>query len=288
MNIQIPWWGKIAAKLVLSRMPFDYSQWRRIGLFRHGSMAQSWYLKDIFNSHLKRSGLSGSLEGKTILELGPGDSIGSALFAASYGAKCILIDVGAYAEKDINSYKKLALDLEKEGFHPPDISNAKTLDEVLEACRAIYLTNGLKSFSAIDDSTIDLIFSQAVLEHVGKYEFTETLKECRRVIKPFGAASHSVDLKDHLGGGLNNLRFSERLWESDFFKKSGFYTNRIRYSEMLLLFKEAGFTVNVLSTDCWENLPASKKGFNIEFSNLPDDELSVKEFDVLLNPVVNK
>jgi hypothetical protein len=26
---------------------------------------------------------------------------------------------------------------------------------------------------------------------------------------------------------LNNLRFSERIWESEFMAKSGFYTNRI-------------------------------------------------------------
>jgi hypothetical protein len=66
------------------------------------------------------------------------------------------------------------------------------------------------------------------------------MTECRRVLSDTGVASHSVDLKDHLEGGLNNLRFSEKLWESDFFVNSGFYTNRIQFYEMLNHFKEPG------------------------------------------------
>lgn len=95
--------------------------------------------------------------------------------------------------------------------------------------------------------SIDFIWSQAVLEHIRKSEFLDTMLELHRILRPNGVCSHVVDLKDHLGGALNNLRFSEKLWESNFMASSGFYTNRIRYSEMLDIFHQAGFSVEVVN-----------------------------------------
>ena len=39
---------------------------------------------------------------------------------------------------------------------------------------------------------------------------------------------------------------------------SGFYTNRIRYSEMLELFKEARFEAEVVSIKRWDRLPIER------------------------------
>jgi SAM-dependent methyltransferase len=282
----IPWWVKIGVKFFLSRLPFGYDVWQKLGLFRHGSMDNSGYVRDVFNQHIARAGLDGSLAGKTILELGPGDGVATALLAACHGARSILLDAGSFASKDVTVYQKLANDLSTVGFSPPDISSAATLQCVLDACGAVYLTEGLKSFSHIETGSVDLIFSQAVLEHVRKYEFAETMKECRRVLSPNGVVSHQVDLRDHLGGGLNNLRFNEKIWESVFFVKSGFYTNRIRYSEMLKFFKDADFAVSVLDTSRWDKLPIGRADLNVHFAKLPDDELNVKVFDVLLRPIL--
>jgi len=281
----LPWWVKIGAKIVLSRLPFGYGIWQKLGFFRHGSMDKASYVRDVFNQHIVRAGLDGSLAGKTILELGPGDSVATALLAACHGARCILLDSGTFASKDVMVYQKLAKDLSKAGFFPPELSSAASLQDVLAACGAVYLTEGLTSFSHIETSSVDLIFSQAVLEHVRKHEFVETMRECRRVLSPNGVASHQVDLKDHLAGGLNNLRFNEKIWESDFFVQSGFYTNRIRYSEMLKLFKDAGFVVNVLDAARWDKLPIGRSTLNVNFSKLSDDELKVSVFDVLLRPI---
>ena len=108
------------------------------------------------------------------------------------------------------------------------------------------------------------------------------MKECERVLTPDGVASHRVDLKDHLGGSLNNLRFSERVWESDFFVQSGFYTNRIRFSNMIALFDEAGFIVDTSETRRWDQLPLNKNALSDDFSSLPENELIVSGFDILL------
>lgn len=282
MKKLIPWWLKIGFKILLSRIPLKYTFWQSIGLFRHGEMDQSSYVVNVFREHVSRAELDGKLSGKTILELGPGDSIATAIVAASYGARAILIDAGDFASKDLEKYQQLVSYLTELGLSPPDISSAHDLGGILRVCNSQYLVEGVKSFSAIESNSVDLIFSQAVLEHVRKKEFAETMLECRRILAEGGVASHRVDLKDHLGGGLNNLRFRDSLWESEFFVKSGFYTNRIRYSEMLSLFRSAGFSADVLRVDRWDKLPIDRSDLNANFSDLDDDELMVSGFDVLL------
>jgi SAM-dependent methyltransferase len=138
------------------------------------------------------------------------------------------------------------------------------------------------SLSSIETGTVDLIFSQAVLEHVRKHEFLDTMRECSRVLIPEGVASHRVDLKDHLGGSLNNLRFSERVWESEFFVRSGFYTNRIRFSEMIALFEDAELIVEICEVRRWEHLPVKRSSLSKSFLCFSDEDLTVSGFDVLL------
>jgi SAM-dependent methyltransferase len=284
----LPWWVRIAAKMILARTPVGYSLWQRLGLFRHGDMDATSYLQSVFDRHIAAMNLDGRLAGRTLLELGPGDSIGTAVLAACHGASTVLIDAGAFAVTDVRVYQRLAEELACNGLNPPDLASAKSLGDVLDACRARYLPRGLASFEELESGSVDLIFSQAVLEHVRKHEFQTTLAACRRVIKPAGICSHRVDLMDHLGGGLNNLRFSERAWESDFFVKSGFYTNRIRCTEMLDLFHEAGFAVDLRATELWDTLPIIRKNLDSRFSSLGDDELCIKSFDVILQPVVQQ
>ena len=52
----VPWWAKIAAKLVLSRVPVPFSFWRQVGIFRHGRMNQGRHALRIFRKHCKRLG----------------------------------------------------------------------------------------------------------------------------------------------------------------------------------------------------------------------------------------
>jgi SAM-dependent methyltransferase len=217
-----------------------------------------------------------------VLELGPGDSIASAIIAATHGAQAILVDAGRFVRADIASYLELESVLTESGLLPPPLSGCQDIDEILDHCNARYMTKGLESLRQIEAESVDLIFSQAVLEHVRRREFLETMRECRGILRPGGICSHRVDLRDHLGGALNNLRFSERIWESEFFAKSGFYTNRIQYSQMLDLFNEAGFEVEVTGVRRWDALPTPRNRLASEFNGLPAEELCVCGFDVLL------
>jgi len=283
---QAPWWVKVPLKITLSRLPLAYATWSKLGYFKHGHMKRPEYAYRVFKSHYDYVTSRVNLKDYTVLELGSGDSLFTAIIAYAFGARqCHLVDTSYYATSDLEKYRETARFIYEKRMSTPDIQNAATLGEILSVCNADYLTNGLGSLKALPDRSVDFIFSQAVLEHVRKQDFLETLKQMRRIIKDGGICSHAIDLKDHLGGNLNSLRFSERLWESDFFAHSGFYTNRIRFSKMLELFKEAGFRPEVVRLKNWPDLPTSRQKLSDEFNHLSDKELKISEFDVLLHPV---
>jgi hypothetical protein len=85
-----------------------------------------------------------------------------------------------------------------------------------------------------------------------------------------------------IGGKLNGLRFSEGIWESALMANSRFYTNRLRYSELLRLFREAGFEPEVVRKTQWETLPTPRRKMAKEFALLPEEDLRISDFDVLL------
>ena len=90
--------------------------------------------------------------------------------------------------------------------------------------------------------------------------------------------SHVVDFKDHLGGGLSNLKISSVLWEQNWFaSKSNFYTNRLRFSEVVKICEDSGFILKLADVSRYEITPISRKQLATEFSGLSDDDLSVSE-----------
>lgn len=279
------WALKIAAKIVLSRVDLGYSLWQRLGLFRHGAMDHGAYAISVFRKHYGRLRRAGIQAGFTGLELGPGDSVSSALLAKCFGASRIyLVDAGPFARRDMDVYRQLVETCAREGLQiPPDL-DLSSFDAMLASCGAEYLTGGLASLKAIPSESIDAIWSHAVLEHIRAHEFFETLRELRRILRRNGAASHRVDLKDHLSGALNNLRFSESVWESQFMSSSGFYTNRIRYRPMIEMFEAAGFETSVISANRWSELPTPRKVMAEPYRSMPNDDLIVSGFDVMLKP----
>lgn len=281
---RIPWWARVLAKLLLSRMPLRYRFWRRFNLFIHGLMDRPEYAYRVITSHMNRLDWR-TLEDKVVLELGPGDSLFTAVIASALGARqCYIVDVGAYAGERVAPYRACAAYLRENGLQPPALDDCMSVSAVLRTCNAVYLTHGVEDLRRIPSGSVDWVFSQAVLEHVPLGEFGATACEMRRVLSPAGAMSHRIDLKDHLGGALNNLRFSSRVWESHFMASSGFYTNRLRFSQIVHAFKEAGFDVRVVDVMRWAQLPTPRRRLAPSFRALSDDELLVRHFDVVGRP----
>src|SRR5262245_24825488 len=101
----IPWWGKIGAKLILARLPVRYSLWKRLHLFEHGYMEQPAYAYGVFRKHFESARSRKDLEKFVGMELGPGDSLLSAMAAHAHGASAYhMVDIDAFAQADIERY----------------------------------------------------------------------------------------------------------------------------------------------------------------------------------------
>jgi len=281
----LPWWGKIAGKLIISRLPVPYERWASIGIFRHGQMDNPAYVEQVFSGHLQSASFEPARRPWVGLELGPGDSAASAVIAAAHGASRFhLVDDGDYAQRVPRVYARLADHLRERGLCAPTLDGL-SFTEILAACGATYATDGLRSLRLLPDRSVDFVYSQAVLEHVRRSEFPALMRELHRILRPDGVASHQVDLKDHLDERLNHLRFPERLWEAPWFARdSGFYTNRIRFGEMLAHFEAAGFRVDVADRREWAVLPVARRRLARPFRELEEEELLVSGFRAVLHP----
>ena len=281
---RIPWWGKILGQVLVSSLPVSYKFWHRLGVLEHGRMEDPSYAFGVFTKHFgrvqfaKRSGFVG-------LELGPGDSLTSAVIANAFGASSYyLIDSGDFAQKDLRIYKNVAAFLQQKGLPAPKLDHITSCEELLNICNATYGTAGLASLRAIPTGSVDYIWSHGVLQSVRRQEFFETLLELRRILRDDGSSSHLMDLTDQLANALNHLRFPESLWESRIIAKCASHSNRFRYSEMLNMFQKAGFNVDVVAVKRWDQLPTPRRKLDRQFRALSEENLRVLGFEVVLTP----
>ncbi len=274
----IPWWLKLGAKIALSRLPLRYGFWQKVQLFRHGQMTEPDYAEQAFARHAE---VIPHCDGRApvLLELGPGDSLVSVLLGFRCGAAHTwLVDAGRFATDDVTLYCRAARAL---GVRA---GPWQSVPEMFIECHGSYLTEGLTSLRSLPPASVDFVWSQAVLEHVRRSDFEATASELRRILRPGGRMSHQVDFKDHLGGGLNSLRFSPATWEGRLFSESGFYTNRLRLGDMVRVFEAAGFMVEVRAVTRWEKLPTSRGVMHPAFSTLPDCDLLVADAHLVMHP----
>jgi SAM-dependent methyltransferase len=282
-TMRIKWWMKILIKNLLINLPIKYSTFQRLSVFKHGGMSDPDYAFGVANKHYSKAKKWLDKE-FTVLEMGPGDSLMSALNMTALGAKkCYLVDVGEFATKDINTYKKGLSYLDERAIPISKVNkNANTVDEFLKNLNVQYLTKGLASLQTIPDESVDFIWSHSVLQHIRASEFDEVIKEFNRILKQGGVCSHVIDLKDTIDDSLNNLRFNDQLWESSFFVNSGYYTNRLRHNEIIQSFKKMGFKTSSEETYLWKKLPIKKTSFNKKYRHYPEKDLLIQEFDVVL------
>jgi SAM-dependent methyltransferase len=256
---------------------------KKLGIFKHGDGESPEYVFGVFNKHYKRVCKIMPKEKFDGLEIGPGGYFSSSIISHFYGCKkTLMVDVEKVNPKAITTYPMLMKFLEGKGFNVSELKNLNDVSQILKAVNGEYLERGMHSLSEIPSSSVDFIWSNACLEHVYLEEFYDLVCETRRVLRKGGVCSHTIDLQDHLDNSLNNLRFAPEDWETVEIKKSGFYTNRIRFKEMLQIFDKAGFNVDLVHITRWEKLPIKTQKINPYFLRNKEEDLNVSGFDVLL------
>src|SRR5665811_779112 len=127
----LPWWVKIIAKLFLSRIPISYRSFAQLGVFRHGHMDDADYAYGVFMKHAAFREERGAWVGA---EIGPGDSVFSAILAHAYGATNYwLVDSGNYADRSPKKYSRMTASLIQRGLLTglPEITEASDFDTLL-------------------------------------------------------------------------------------------------------------------------------------------------------------
>lgn len=101
--------------------------------------------------------------------------------------------------------------------------------------------------TGLESNSIDIVYSNSVLEHVPRETIAQLMNESYRVLKNGGVVMHNVACNDHYANfdksisHVNFLRFDEHEWR--FWNNSLQYQNRLRASEFLQLAHDGGFQI---------------------------------------------
>jgi SAM-dependent methyltransferase len=285
-GLPMPWWSKLGAKLILHHTPGARRIAERLGLFRPGDLASNVErVVDGFEEHLAVYRNRARRTPSAVLELGPGNSVGRALCAAAHGARrSWFIDAGDHATRSIEHYRAVAQRLGARGTPAPDIGDVPDRAGILAASRAQFWTDGLAGLRRVPTGSVDLVFSDAVLEHLPASEFDDFLRETQRVLAPGGLASHGIEYHDHLGGGLQHLRFAPTFWERRAVAEAGFYTNRMLHSRVLAAADRAGFEVETMWELRWPEPRIARQRLHPSFHDASDSDLMMCAAWLVLRP----
>jgi hypothetical protein len=274
----IPWWAKIGAKVVLSRLPVPHALWSRLNIFRHSySSGESEQLVRATEARIAWFRSRTGRVPHTVLELGPGEITTRAPVYKALGVKrTIFVDVGDFGTNDVAAYAETASVAAARGHAAPDLSQAADRAAVFDRCGVTYCTNGLADLRALPAACADLVISIAVIEHIRRHELEPTFAELRRVMKDDGLAWHAIDFQDHLGGKLANLRFAPALWESAWMARSGFYTNRAGASQVIAMLRRSGLEVGIEERSLWPAAPITRRRMARDLrAEWSDDDLRI-------------
>jgi SAM-dependent methyltransferase len=250
--------------------------------------------KDVFGTLFRETGFTA--ENKTILEIGPGFSIGVLFLAAISGASKVNAadafahDKGADSDYILSMYTHL---LNDRSFIFTNMSkmNENEFTELFtkyitkdESGKFGYNTNKV-SFDfpymvdklPYDNNTYDCNYSFATFEHFRDPD--AAAKELYRITKPGGISYHSVDLRDHrnFDTPLDFLTLNKDTWQQ-YGKgiKNYSYTNRLRSSEIIECFTNQGFKfckhIPFLQTSVSDDF---RSGLHQDYQKFSSDELGI-------------
>ncbi|WP_053572759.1 hypothetical protein [Caballeronia cordobensis] len=149
MRAIFPWQAKLASKVIAANLGVPYTFWRRYGIFKLGAMLDPNYARSVYEHHVAHA----SPVAKTLLELGPGDSLFTAVYAHMRFEKSVLIDAGPFAETDPNPYISLIDHLRSKGERMPDLPEHSSSAGLRSALHCTYLVDGVASLSELEALT---------------------------------------------------------------------------------------------------------------------------------------
>ena len=151
-------------------------------------------------------------EGKTVVELGPGDNVGVLVRFLAAGAQRVWAADKFYSTHDIEHERQIYLKM-RAGLPPHEqqrLNQAIQLEPNLEFSKdrlEYFYGKGAQDFDkAVPNGAADLIVTRGVLQEV--FEIDQAFAAMDRVLKPGGKMVHKIDLRDY--GMFSSLGFHPR------------------------------------------------------------------------------
>lgn len=165
------------------------------------------------------------------------------------------------------------------------LRRCRTLGELLDSGRIEYVAPGDASKTGLPARSVNVVFSNSVLEHVPAETIKAIMKESFRVLCPGGLAIHSANCGDHYAyfdrgiTQINYLSFSEEDWKR--WNNSLLFQNRLRPQDFLAMAEDAGLSIRLAKHEPNPKLLAALAGMKIaaEFKKYSPEQLAATSID---------
>jgi SAM-dependent methyltransferase len=168
-----------------------------------------------------------------------------------------------------------------------ELSRASSVPDLLRRARVEYLAPGDATQTKLPDDSVDIVFSNSVLEHVTHDVLRAMMRESRRILQPGGLVMHSINCGDHYAyfdkriNFMNYLQFSEDAWQ--FWNNDLQYQNRLRPRHFIEATEDVGLIMRICKHKARPDLLAALPGMHIapEFAGYPPEQLACKSIDIV-------
>jgi len=122
--------------------------------------------------------------------------------------------------------------------------------EIMRTCNIRYHAPVDAASTGLASESVDVVYSNTMLEHAREDEISALLRECYRIIRPGGYMLHLIDLSDHFAhsdqliSAINFLQFSEKRFSQ--YNSRFLYQNRLREPRWRQIIQDHNFEII-----CW-------------------------------------
>lgn len=237
------------------------------------------YCRTVFDDYRRMceavgKGGEGWLEGKVVLEYGPGDFLGVPILFLGAGARRVYC-IDRFPLGDTGRYRSLYREMLRESGR----GAAEGGDPVRESA------GGLVYVAASDgiyqpDEEVDLIVSRAVLEHCN--ELDRTFESMSQSLREGGLMIHKVDFTSHgthIQENMDFLVYSPTTWR--LMTSSKGYPNRHRRDRYRELLEKHGFRIEheeSLYEYTRGEVESIRQRLDKSFRDVPDEDLMCTDY----------
>jgi len=128
-----------------------------------------------------------------------------------------------------------------------ELRQSREIQTLLKRAQVEYSAPADARATRLPPGSVDLVYSNSVMEHVPKEVILDLMRESFRILRPGGLALHNVACNDHYAfvdpaiSFVNYLRFTESQWSR--WNNALQYQNRLRAPEFLELAAKSGLEV---------------------------------------------